>query len=46
MMIRLNVRLGQLGAEECPMAKIVKEVIQAKGINIGIYTEDFQNEYI
>ena len=28
------------------MAKVVKEVIHANGIDIGIYTEDFQNEYI
>lgn len=28
------------------MAKIVKEVIHANGFEIGIYTSDFQNEYI
>ena len=28
------------------MSKIVKETIHAKGINIRIYTHDFQNEYI
>jgi len=28
------------------MAKMVKEVIHANGIDIGIYTTDFQNEYI
>ncbi len=28
------------------MAKIVKETIHAKGIDIGIYTADFKNEYI
>ena len=28
------------------MPKVIKEVIHANGINIGIYTEDFQNEYI
>ena len=28
------------------MSKIVKEVIHANGIDIGIYTTDFQNEYI
>ena len=28
------------------MSKIVKDVIHANGIDIGIYTEDFQNEYI
>ena len=26
--------------------KTVKETIHAKGIDIGIYTSDFQNEYI
>lgn len=26
--------------------KPVKEMIQAKGLNIGIYTEDFHNEYL
>ena len=28
------------------MSKIVKDVIRANGIEIGIYTSDFQNEYI
>ena len=28
------------------MAKIVKDTIHAKGIEIGIYTTDFENEYI
>ena len=28
------------------MAKIVKDTINAKGIEIGIYTTDFENEYI
>lgn len=28
------------------MSKIVKEVIHANGIEISIFTEDFQNEYI
>lgn len=28
------------------MAKIVKEIIHANGVNIGIYTSDFENEYI
>jgi hypothetical protein len=28
------------------MSKLVKEVIHANGIDIGIFTEDFQNEYI
>lgn len=28
------------------MAKIIKETIHAKGIEIGIYTNDFENEYI
>ena len=26
--------------------KIVKETIRAKGLDIGIYTTDFQNEFI
>ena len=28
------------------MGKIIKETIHAKGIDIGIYTSDFKNEYI
>ena len=28
------------------MPKVIKEMIHANGIDIGIYTEDFQNEYI
>lgn len=28
------------------MGKVVKDTIHAKGIDIGIYTEDFQNEYL
>ena len=28
------------------MAKMVKDVLHARGIDIGIYTTDFQNEYI
>lgn len=28
------------------MSKVIKEMIHANGIDIGIYTEDFQNEYI
>ena len=28
------------------MAKIMKETIHANGVDIGIYTSDFQNEYI
>jgi len=28
------------------MPKVIKEVIHANGIDIGIYTTDFQNEYI
>jgi len=28
------------------MGKIIKETIHAKGLDIGIYTSDFQNEYI
>ena len=32
--------------EEMLMSKVTKEVIHANGIDIGIYTEDFRNEYI
>lgn len=28
------------------MKKPIKEVIHAKGIDIGIYTTDFENEFI
>lgn len=28
------------------MAKVAKEIIHANGIDIGIYTEDFKNDYI
>ena len=28
------------------MARVVKEKIHAKGLEIGIYTQDFENEYI
>lgn len=28
------------------MAKVVKETIHANGVDIGIYTTDFENEYI
>ncbi|MDD6156200.1 MAG: KilA-N domain-containing protein [Lachnospiraceae bacterium] len=28
------------------MAKIIKDTIHANGINIGVYTEDLQNDYI
>ena len=28
------------------MGKVIKDTIHAKGIDIGIYTSDFQNEYI
>lgn len=28
------------------MAKVVKEILHANGVDIGIYTEDFKNEYI
>ena len=28
------------------MAKIIKDTIHANGIDIGIYTTDFQNEFI
>ena len=27
------------------MTKVVKDTIHAKGIDIGIYTADFENEY-
>lgn len=26
--------------------KIQKDIIHAKGVDIGIYTEDYQNEYL
>lgn len=28
------------------MGKVIKETIHANGIDIRIYTEDFENEYI
>ena len=28
------------------MGRMIKDTIHAKGIDIGIYTSDFQNEYI
>ena len=28
------------------MAKIIKDTIRAKGIDIGIYTTDYENEFI
>ncbi len=28
------------------MGKVIKETIHANGIDIGIYTQDFENEYI
>ena len=28
------------------MAKIIKETIHANGIDIGVYSEDLQNDYI
>jgi len=28
------------------MGKVIKDTIKAKGLDIGIYTEDFKNEYI
>ena len=31
---------------ELLMPKVIKEIIHANGIDIGIYTEDLQNEYI
>ena len=28
------------------MGKVIKDAIHANGIDIGIYTEDFENEFI
>ena len=28
------------------MGKVIKETIHANGIDIGIYTQDFENEFI
>ena len=47
-----NIMLAEAGADGehgggIEMAnKIVREIIHAKGIDIGIYTKDFENEYI
>ena len=38
--------IGKCGKRRMLMAKIVKETIHAKGIDIGIYTTNFENEFI
>ena len=38
--------IGKCGERRILMAKIVKEAIHAKGIDIGIYTTNFENEFI
>ena len=38
--------IAEHGGEIEMANKIVREIIHAKGINIGIYTKDFENEYI
>ena len=38
--------IGKCGERRITMAKIVKETIHAKGIDIGIYTTNFENEFI
>ena len=38
--------IGKCGERRILMAKIVKETIHAKGIDIGIYTTNFENEFI
>lgn len=38
--------IGKCGERRMAMAKIVKETIHAKGIDIGIYTTNFENEFI
>ena len=38
--------IGKCGKRRIAMAKIVKETIHAKGIDIGIYTTNFENEFI
>lgn len=37
---------GNVGERKIFMVKIVKETIHAKGIEIGIYTANFENEFI
>ena len=39
-------RIGKSRERRIAMAKIVKETIHAKGIDIGIYTTNFENEFI
>ena len=38
--------IGKCGERRIATAKIVKETIHAKGIDIGIYTTNFENEFI
>ena len=38
--------IGKCGEMRKNMTIIVKETIHAKGINIGIYTTNFENEFI
>lgn len=38
--------IGKCEERRILMAKIVKETIHAKGIDIGIYTTNFENEFI
>ena len=38
--------IGKCGERRILMAKIVNETIHAKGIDIGIYTTNFENEFI
>lgn len=38
--------IRKCGERRIVMAKIVKETIHAKGIDIGIYTTNFENEFI
>ena len=42
----IEAYLGNVGERRILMAKIVKETIHAKGIDIGIYTTNFENEFI
>ena len=37
----MYIRVGEMS-----MGKVIKDTIKAKGFDIGIYTEDFKNEYI
>ena len=45
-MLILSFRDGEHGGGIEMANKIVREIIHAKGIDIGIYTKDFENEYI